>query len=377
MGCYCIVNYVHDSLHFAEARHHYGDPEGCGTDLVATVPTDEDEYKEWLEKQKDFYASELERLNELEEELGEVDEEDIKPYLQMPGFECYRSGLWPNYEYEYTIDLSEERFSVGNAHFPLWNIPRGDDGKAWIKYLDPDSHGICLRPDTPSQHCHRVPLMLQPVSEAGLAAYRTVALSVKTINESTWMPHRDGKLSMVLSSTIIRALMMYHYTDMQSKFLVEGDDAEPLQTYAQLLLCAASPAGFMLSSLPADPYLGDPVRRPPRAFYRYRGCIIFVTLDCSTLEQLQSNIGLTIEHARENRTDDCTFIIFSIHHIAIAMISGAVTGALHVSHSNIILFFAAFGFEGLETGLHLIAHYLRPHCIDGGVITIIPFDVLI
>ncbi|EJD00560.1 uncharacterized protein FOMMEDRAFT_30559 [Fomitiporia mediterranea MF3/22] len=355
MGTSCAITFIHKGRAYVRERGSDGYPSGAGQEIVNEIPTENDAYKD--------------RIKKLEEELGELGEEDLEPYIQRPS---RNSGPDPNYDYYYYVDLDSERFGVAAAQFRLWDIPRGDDGEEWIQYIDADGfHISVLRPDTPRQYCYRSMHKPLSVSEDGLAAYQAEASSIDMIDESTWMNSSAGHPSLVLASAITRGLMMYDNGRIYAARVKKHRNVTAIlyHNYAEILLRAASPSGFMLSFAPRkSDFPSYPSREPTYTHYRYRGCVVSVVEDCSTPEHLHAAIGLAIQHARDVGKDACTFIIFSIQHIAVAEVKGAVSGTLHVSQSNFQPYMDAFGYEGLEKGLSLAAHYLHPHCIDGGAI---------
>lgn len=247
----------------------------------------------------------------------------------------------------------------------------------WLRYLSLDAlMNYVLMPDTPRRYCLHFYNKEGPLSEKGLDLYMTFAGSVKIIDESVWMSRLPGQTcppTFIIASTVTKALMMAHNPKLREECHQPAiPDRDIFHQIAELLLRAASPAGVSMSypvsaeverhnllmhSYDRLPYRGN--------FYNYRGCIILLTKDCSNGERLEANIGLAVAHAQETGTDTSTVIILSIWHVAVVLISGAVFGKLEVSQSRAYPFLAGFGSEEFDTALSLLAHYLRPRCVDG------------
>lgn len=332
--------------------------------------------KDWLLSKRNFFDAEEKRTEALEEEYEKNGTHPSKrfyePYEDKPS---RNPTAWGCYCITYIIDLDGLMFTVEDyfAKFRLRNIPRGDDGKLWLEYLTMDAFGnYVLVPETPQKYCVRFcGEDAEPVSEKDLNLYRTFADDVKIIDESIWMSQALGQTfspTYIIASTITKALMMAHnhkFREECYRTLTPGEDT--FYQIAEILLRAASPAGVSLSQTLSveNPSYSCYLGGFDGKFYKYRGCTILITKDCSNYERLKANTGLAVAHAQETGTDISTVIIFSIWHVAVVIISGAVSGKLRVSRSSLYPFLAKFGFEELDKALSLLAQYLRPHCVDG------------
>ena len=327
------------------------------------------------------------------------EERSYEPYDKRPDT-LLNYGLRCSPAFDYIVNLDEEIFAIGpGAFFSLRNIPRGESGDLWQRFLTYDYSGITVQPDFPRDH-PRFPQDNVPPPihlDNGLASYRKFQGTVKFIDSSSWMPREDHEIrspSRALSSAITKALLFSHFTSFREARR-SAVMSERFRFKAEILIRAASPSGFSLreSWRVYNPYTYSPDKMLPfghvfwgQRMFRYRGCVIFLTQGCSSDEYLQAHVGLAIRHARDTGKDRCTFIIFSIAHVAVAVISGALSDQPEVSHSKLYSFLETFGSDEFEEAFGLLTHYLRPHCIDGGAIlrtagegvqgAILPWDIL-
>ncbi|KAL8987850.1 MAG: hypothetical protein Q9177_002993 [Variospora cf. flavescens] len=122
--------------------------EGMGNSLVESIPTNLDEYKDWLQAMRERFAKwdhllqnilciQPDRISHItcDQTVSEVLNEAFDARLEE--FPTSDPGsLDLNIEYTYTYDLDQEVFSVDNtAHFRLQHIPRNS---AWIEALCED-----------------------------------------------------------------------------------------------------------------------------------------------------------------------------------------------------------------------------------------------
>ena len=127
-----------------------------GQSLVQSIPTDRDEYQNWLKSQRDFYAKWDDLLHtflsitqadlqHIEARFYEIHHHETDPVLE----EAFSNKLtaFPNHhptkyrqsaEYYYTIDLDLEVFSIGDAVYLLDSIPRNGQ---WMESLLIDGDG--------------------------------------------------------------------------------------------------------------------------------------------------------------------------------------------------------------------------------------------
>lgn len=120
--------------------------ERMGTSLVQSIPTDPEEYRTWLESQRDFFAKWDDRLQTFlciqPEHLAimQSDNATVDGWLTAfderlqcgtPPYSTGFNDLW--IEFTYTFDLDLEVFSIdSSAHYRLSRIPRNGD---WIQTL--------------------------------------------------------------------------------------------------------------------------------------------------------------------------------------------------------------------------------------------------
>ncbi|KAH8112904.1 hypothetical protein DFH11DRAFT_1545444 [Phellopilus nigrolimitatus] len=284
----------------------------------------------WLEVARNFFEGEARKFKKYEDGRPKSDKSDDVDCEKEEFFRHFRycskpSQKPPSHEefvgWIYTLDLDLLVFSVDEgAHFRLNNIPRGEDGKKWIYYLTTDGCGRhCLRPDTPREYVAMLVANV-PLAEDGLAHYRTFASDITRIREHVWMaPKNTQRLAahplpelrvVVYTPTLATLQMLVQFTE---KLKAHSFGSEGLQS-------------------------GD---------------------------HLRANVGLAVSHTRETGVKSCTVLIFSIHYVAVVMIS--VSGPdLRVSQSDIYPVLAAYGNdeEQFSKGLGILTYYLRPHCIE-------------
>ena len=128
-------------------------PHGLGQWLVDSIPTDPEQYRKWLQSQRDTYA----KWDSLLHQFLTIQPEDMRKLLtdgyQTPVFwAAFDDRLLrdaPPYhvlgfndtivKWTYTIDLDREIFSVNSAaHFHLNRIPRNE---VWSQALFKDTYG--------------------------------------------------------------------------------------------------------------------------------------------------------------------------------------------------------------------------------------------
>lgn len=95
--------------------------EGLGADVVASIPSNPDEYQQWLQSTRSEYAAKecaFERLYEIRD--GSEPDEPLPS--ELPRLNSYGAV------YSYTIDLDREILTMDHSvHWKLGNIPRQDD----------------------------------------------------------------------------------------------------------------------------------------------------------------------------------------------------------------------------------------------------------
>lgn len=141
------------------------------------------------------------------------EERSYEPYDKRPDTLLSYEIRWSP-EFDYIVNLDEEIFAIGpGAFFSLRNIPRGESGDLWQRFLTYDYSGIIVQPDFPRDH-PRFPQDNVPPPihlDNGLASYRKFQGTVKFIDSSSWMPREDREIrspSRALSSAITKALLL-------------------------------------------------------------------------------------------------------------------------------------------------------------------------
>ncbi|KAL8973924.1 MAG: hypothetical protein Q9197_001835 [Variospora fuerteventurae] len=122
--------------------------EGMGNSLVESIPTDPDEYKDWLQAMRERFAKwdhllqnilciQPDRISHITSDQTVGDFLDEAFDVRLERFPTSGPGsLNLLIEHTYTYDLDQEVFSVDNtAHFRLQHIPRN---RAWIEALCED-----------------------------------------------------------------------------------------------------------------------------------------------------------------------------------------------------------------------------------------------
>lgn len=211
-------------------------PIGLGKELVSNVPTDPEQYKEWLESERAFYAK---LTAELESKVLTVPEGSLGDLMNTnTALEKYDSEVWPTWkkidselqelptafcdvgidlmiEWTYIIDLDNEFFSVDNwIFFDLWNIPRdrwiqafwnnGDrkvfsfetcpEGSAGVnppEYFGDDAAGECDKYRTTcQQYSHLTVEAISDIRVSSRAALQQI-VAIMLFEEST-RPHASN-----------------------------------------------------------------------------------------------------------------------------------------------------------------------------------------
>ncbi|OJJ66061.1 hypothetical protein ASPBRDRAFT_201316 [Aspergillus brasiliensis CBS 101740] len=102
---------------------------GLGAKIVAGIPTDHNEYQEWLQSMRDKYAKKQRALDilihtvheDVPIDYSQFDEFEALP-SEIPRLNCYGA------EYVYVINLDHEVLTMDyGIHWKLDNIPREDD----------------------------------------------------------------------------------------------------------------------------------------------------------------------------------------------------------------------------------------------------------
>ena len=186
-------------------------PDGMGKSLVNSIPTDPEEYKKWLQQQRDFYTK-WDTL--LQEQLLCVKSTDIRSLFSGEPSET-STNVWgeafderietgvPSYEiafcdssieWTWTIDLDLEVFSVDSgAHFKLGRIPRDD---SWMKALslDEDHDRMALPQYVPEDAIASLTLEIDDFPSDTTAFYKT--LNTKLITPKSYNSHNSSPSAM-------------------------------------------------------------------------------------------------------------------------------------------------------------------------------------
>lgn len=102
--------------------------EGLGAQIVASIPSDPDEYQRWLQSTRSKYAAKECALERLYEIRDGSQPDDVWLPSELPRLNRYGA------EYTYTIDLDREILTMNHSiHWQLGNIPRQDD--MWLRAI--------------------------------------------------------------------------------------------------------------------------------------------------------------------------------------------------------------------------------------------------
>ncbi|KAK9234066.1 hypothetical protein V1525DRAFT_84427 [Lipomyces kononenkoae] len=109
--------------------------EGLGAQIVASIPTDPEEYQKWLKSMRARYAA---KERALEQHVYEIRDESEPDYSQFREFVTLPSELprlnGYDAEFFYTIDLAHEVLTMNHSiHWKLGNITRQDN--LWMRAI--------------------------------------------------------------------------------------------------------------------------------------------------------------------------------------------------------------------------------------------------
>ncbi|KAL5512380.1 hypothetical protein ACEPAG_3372 [Sanghuangporus baumii] len=377
MDATALYAYRYQKTYMIYIDHHDGYPNGRGTSLVLSIPTEPNEFDAWLREARELNAHIVEKLKHTEssDKLG-----------------CYRrpSNEAPvndvNIRWVYTIDLDKLVFSVdGAAHFKLNSIPRGEDGQEWIQYLGQDGVGWrCLKPSTPKLHIADVELYPAPPEIRDVASrigedidqFQYHSLGATLVDPGDLLKHcsRTEIASQAIAVTVVKAVVGHFYGRFCDACQYEPLD-QRFQRSAAYLLRATAP-NFLQLHLASDPVKEVPIResrnkdkeddpelcnRKPGAFYWFRGRLILLTNRLEFETRLKASIACVVTHIKEKRLQSCTALIWSIRHIVVVRVFND-----RVVHTPALPLLPAFGADddAFAASVSLMAHFLRPLCAE-------------
>ncbi|KAH8113158.1 hypothetical protein DFH11DRAFT_1744550 [Phellopilus nigrolimitatus] len=391
--------------------------------VLASIPSEEKEFNEWRDLCKTILrSSNVEhRIAEL---LPQVDVDDFKCsyddtfyFRKISPAHTPRGLIIRDYHWFYrhddvtriyTIDLDRMAFSVDDeVHFKLDRIPRGHDNLSSEYFTRLDSRkkkylwpkvisdvGADLYPDI-------------PVSVAGLSKYQELLSSgkVKSIESSVWMnsPYPLSATTQELTKQVGKMLIKQFLSTLQNAHRYAPTD-KPFELSAEYLLRALTPYSFRLWLYKEPTYVGvweegghekikkehqrymkmsfeermqemiaedegrlkeeeEKAKRSPTAFFWFRSCLIVLSSRLVSEDHLHARIGDAVLHVQGKQLEKCTALLWSLRSVVVVSISDY--GA-SVAHSDVIPVLDAYANDddGFELGFRLLAHYLRPPCID-------------
>ncbi|KAH7129052.1 hypothetical protein EDB81DRAFT_888820 [Dactylonectria macrodidyma] len=123
------------SRYYIRYRQYDSYFEGLGAEIVASIPTDPDEYQKWLQSMRDSYAAKERALEQHVHEMRDGSEPD---YSLFSEFESLPSELprlnGYDSEYFYITNLDHEVLTMNHSvHWKLDNIPR--QAHQWIRAI--------------------------------------------------------------------------------------------------------------------------------------------------------------------------------------------------------------------------------------------------
>ncbi|KLO08701.1 hypothetical protein SCHPADRAFT_944251 [Schizopora paradoxa] len=387
MGCRGSWGYLYRGQHYIIYDHHC-EPVWLGKRLVSAVPTEPDEFKVWLAETKLF----------LEQVKDTVDEDstypDVPDVLSRSSYAPSISLNSEDYEYSYLYDLDNMVFCMSErVYFPLDNLPPYEE---WITYIGEDgAENPCILPSTPEFYQTLVDDRLSPIrdlcswEEWNLKLYKGVA---SDIDPSVWcnavVPH-SLSVARKLAKVVFTGFITARYSAVST--ITTNFDNFVFEDLAMELLTAAAPANskFTSNSNVADEWvhqhrvkngpeyaivrkynrIPDPLWRMRNNAFWFRGRLVVLARTLVREDHLKSKIGFVIRRAKKKKLEECTAILWSVHHVAVVIVSGE-----KVSHSRVIPVVAAFGKEGadckrdFDQGLELLMHYLSPIAANGGAL---------
>ncbi len=108
----------------------------------------------------------------------------------------------------------------------------------------------------------------------------------------------------------------------------------------------------------------------------FGGRLVVITRTLDDEEHFKSQVGLVLRKMEEEQRSECTVILWSIHHVAVVVVSGG-----NISHSDPVPVAAALRMdrEKLVEGIKLIAHYLPPVVADESAIFVcrLPLELVL
>ncbi|RAQ49590.1 hypothetical protein AFGD_002150 [Aspergillus flavus] len=214
-------------------RYHRNDSyfEGVGAKIVASIPTDPDEYHKWLQAMRAEYAAKESALETHVYEIRHGFKPDYSQFREFVTLPSELPRLRDDFEYIYIINLDHEVLTMNHSiHWKLGNIPRQDE--LWLRAIADSIY--MYKPTISLDVCpeeHMVSLALElPKRKRKIGYDFRVVVPRTNIAEA-----RKTFLTRLLASTLIQ------YQDEIIRFGREwGPDSFPFREMAFALVSIAS-----------------------------------------------------------------------------------------------------------------------------------------
>ncbi|KLO07284.1 hypothetical protein SCHPADRAFT_945405 [Schizopora paradoxa] len=310
------------------------------------------------------------------------------------------------YWYSYLYDLDHMVFIVNDwVYFLLDSLPPYDQ---WVTYIAEDgARSLCILPSTPDSHRILVEERVNSISrltfseQADLKRYE--GLHPEMIDASSWASEDVPRwllMAQNLAKTTFTGFVSSRYSVI-STISINYDDLV-FQDLAMELLTSAAPANSTFSSdsdlVESWIWKHDQKYHPRFAHFRnrfgeahppkrercnafwFRGRLIVLARTLQREDHFKAKVGFVVRRAREKGLSECTALLWSVHHVAVVVVSGE-----QVFHSKVIPVVAAYGKKGADSerqfdeGVNLLTHYLYPIAADGGGLSgaSLPLDILV
>ncbi|TDL16210.1 hypothetical protein BD410DRAFT_808262 [Rickenella mellea] len=262
-------------------------PAGLGCTLVTAIPVNAGELEEWLKNKREFF-----------------DAEELRAFI--------------------INKLVAFRFA---------NIPRGEDGNAWMQYLDFDCDGFGydhVEPSTPHQYALILSRTPPEPSPSGLDRYGE--LEIKALAQSEWTS-QDLNLSQQFSLHAAEGLIMLHYHSF-STLAMNTPESLTFQTFALGLLSTTAEGLIWISP---NPYIERKIdnllptftswveskdwERPGACFHWFRDVLIWFASDLDHEPNRKAAVGLVVAMIQEHNLDYCIALVFSVRHLIVVKFS--------------------------------------------------------
>ncbi|KLO05593.1 hypothetical protein SCHPADRAFT_720078 [Schizopora paradoxa] len=401
MGCKGSWGYLYRGQYYI-IYEGWSHPECLGKRLVSAVPSEPDAFKVWLAETKLF----LEQVEETMDEDGSY--RGVSNVLSRASYAPSITLDGAYFEFSYLYDLDHMVFVISErVFFPLDNLPHYEE---WVAYLAVDGAlDLCISPSTPDMFRRLVderinsiktleawekedlklyekvvPSMIEPSTLYGAPAPRWLS-SVRNLAKEIFAGFISARysaistISMNFEELVFQDLAMELLTSaapINSTFMADPEVAQSWVRKYELL------NSFDEEWVRDRKFYGidDPPERERCNAFWFRGRLIVLARTLVKEDHFKAKVGFVVRRTREKGLRECTALLWSVHHIAIVVVSGE-----KVSHSKVIPVVAAFGRENAEyerqfdKAVELLVHHLTPIAIDGGCFfrARLPLDIFI